>query len=499
MKPGRLLVAVLLAVVANTARSQADQRLLAPYIEGSSVYSIRDLASDISPIIGKLASTASAEQLTAAIRARYVRDGYITPIVRMPTEDSRSATPHLYIFEARIVDVVITGNPGPYRNRIAAALRKLGSGALRKESLRQTLLRISELPGITARAIFEPQPGMANEFVVVIDTRYRAVGGELDANNGGTSQLGNALYAASLFFNDLLGGGEQIQVRAATSSLFDHYQFEDARIQAATGASELSIEVEHSEAVPDPNVHFADRNATIGFDHPMAVATGILSLTMSVHADDNEIHDARNIHLTDDQIRSAALGLEFADPQSSSPLSMYSTVEHGAKLLGAASLDAADSEVQTAFTKYLFGVAQSVTFAPEWRMRINIDAQASPDVLPIVERFAFGGLGLGEAFDPASLVGDSGGAAAVEIGRALAIHMNALQSATAFVRADYGVAWNNASYLPRRDDAASLSLGVLGKWPQAILTVELSTPVRQPSYAPRASPVRALASLAVTF
>ena len=500
MRPTRFLVAALLAAVATTAKSQPEQRLLAPYVEGSSVYSVRDLASDISPSIGKLASATVAEQLRAAISARYVRDGYITPIVRIPAEDLGSATPRLYIFEARIADIVIRGNPGPYRGRIFATLKLLRSGALRKDALRQALLRINELPGITTRAIFEPQPGMPNEFVVVLDTSYKAISGELDINNGGTSQLGNALYAGSLFFNGLLGAGEQIRLRAATSSMVDHYQFVDGRIQAAAGASELYLEVAHSEAVPDPSYHFADRSATAGIDRPMMkLASGSLNLVLWVHADDNDIHDASKIHLTDDQIRSAAVGLQYSQPQSASPLSMYSTVVHGAKLLGADSLYAADSEVQIAFTKYLLGMAQSVSFGPSWRMRVNIDAQASSDVLPIVERFAFGGLGLGEAFDPASLVGDSGAAAGVEIGRALGIHMNSLQSATVFARADYGVAWNNASYLPGRDAAASLSLGVLGKWPHALAIVELSTPVLQPTYAPSASPVRALASVAFTF
>ena len=360
--------------------------------------------------------------------------------------------------------------------------------------------RISELPGITAQAIFEPQPGLENEFVLVLDTSYNAVGGELDANNGGTSQLGNALYAGSLSLNDLLGGAEQIQLRAATSSQFDHYQFEDAAMRAGAGPFEMFIEAAHSEAVPDPEVHFADRNATAGLNRQLAqLGTGTLKLVMWIHADDSEIHNAAKIHLTDDQIRSGAVGLEFSDPKSGSPLSIYSTLVHGTKALGASSLDAVDSEVQIAFTKYLIGIAQSLPLGPGWRLHFNVDAQASSNVLPIVERFAFGGLGLGEAFDPASLVGDSGGAAAIEIGHALPVRMNALQAATVFAKADYGISWSNATYLPRRDQAASLSLGVLGKWPHAIATVQLSTPVHQPTYAPPASPVRALASVAFTF
>lgn len=500
MKPIRYLVMMLLALMATAARSQPEQRLLAPYVEGSSVYTVRDLARDISPSIGKVASAALSEQLRTAISARYVQDGYVTPIVRIPAEDLSSATPRVYIFEAKIVDIMIHGDAGPYRERIVASLRSLRSRALRKESLRQMLLHINELPGITARAIFQPQTGMPNEFVVVLDTHYQAIGGEVDINNGGTSQLGNVLYAGTVVFNDLLGAGEQIQLRAATSSLSDRYQFEDGRIQTAVAGAEVFAEAAHSEAVPDPNVHFGDRNATVGFDRPMAkLAAGTLSLVFWVHADDDEIHDGTKGHLTDDAIRSAAVGLEFSDPKSASPFSLYSTVVHGAKVLGAQSLDAADSEVRIAFTKYLVGLAQALSFGPQWQLHLNVDAQASADVLPIVERFAFGGLGLGEAFDPASLVGDSGAAAAIELGHALPLMLNSLKAATVYAKADYGVAWSNASYLPGRDQAASVSLGVLGRWPHTTVTVELSTPVLQPNYAPPASPVRALATAAFTF
>ena len=500
IRPTRLLVVTLLAMAATAAKAQTEQRLLAPYVEGSSVYTVRDLTAEISPSIGKVASGAVAEQLRAAIRLRYVHDGYVTPIVRIPTADLASATPRVYIFEAKIVNVVIRGNAGPHQNRIATALRSLRGRALRKEALRQTLQQINELPGITARAIFQPQTGMPNEFVVMLDTHYQAVAGELDINNGGTSQLGNVLYSGTLMLNDVLGAGEQIRLRAAMSSLFDRYQFEDGRIQTAVGGGEVFIEGAHSEASPDPTVHFGDGNATVGLDRPVVqLGDGTLTVVFWLHADDNEIHNAANVHVTDDQIRSAAIGLEYSDPKSAAPFSLYTTVVHGARILGAQTLDAADSEVQIAFTKYLVGLARSVAIGPQWQMHISLDAQASSDVLPIVERFAFGGLGLGEAFDPASLVGDSGAAAVVELGHALPLHLNSLQAATLYAKADYGVAWNNASYLPAYDQAGSVSLGILGKWPHAIFTVELSTPVRQPNYSPPASPVRALATAAFTF
>jgi len=500
MRLSGIWVAMALAMVAATAECEPVQRLLAPSLVGSSVYSVRDLTPEISPSVGKVTSVTVAEQLRDAISARYVRDGYIRPIITIPAADLTSATPRLYIYEARIVDVVIRGDAGPYRHRITSVLLQLRGHALRKESLRQALQQLDGLPGITTRAIFEPQPGMPNEFVVFVDSRYQAVSGEVDVNNAGTSQLGNVLFSGSLFLNDLLGAGEQIQLRAASSSLSDHYQFEDGRIQTAVAGSDVYLEAGHSVAVPDPNVHFADQNATLGLGRPLGqLGAGVLGAILWVHADDDEIHNAALVHLVDDGIRSAALGFTYTEPKSPTPLSWYATVVQGTGSLGAHTLDPLGSEVQIAFTKYLMGIAQSVLLAPGWVLRFNADAQATPQVLPIVERFAFGGLGLGEAFDPASLVGDSGVATGLELGHALPIHLAALESATVFAKADYGAAWSNASYLPSEDQAASFSLGMLGKWRHALISMELSTPLRQPTYAPPAGSIRVLASGAFTF
>ena len=481
--------------------AQSTPAVLAPYVLGSSVYSVRDLAPEIARIVGKPASAASLDALRTAIRTRYVRDGYISPIIAVPTEDLGSATPRLYIHEARIKEVVIRGDPGPYRARIEARLGALRTGALRKESLREALLRISKLPGITSRPLFDPQPEEPNAFRLVLNLGYDAVHGELDANNGGTRDLGRVIYAGTLSLNGLLGTGELLQFRGATSSHADRYKYLDAKATRWFGATlEGFLEGGGSTAIPDPNTHFSDRNMALGLRHLLLVrGSNSLVLLGTLHGDDSVLHDASNAHLVDDRIRSVALGLQLDHSGTLAEISTYLTVDHAARVLGAASLDSSDSEVNIAFTKYVFGMTQSVSLSSLWKVRLDIYGQVTSDVLPVVQRYAFGGLGFGEAFDPASLVGDSGTTVTAEVGRALTPHLAGIKYATLFARADYGIAWNNASYLPRKDDAASMSIGLLGKWNRFIGTVSASAPVLQPQYTAPASSLRALLSVAWSF
>ena len=496
-----IVAAALLASVPATAKVQSAPPLLAaPYLLGSSVYSVRDFAPEISAGIGRPVSATSLEALGAAIRARYVRDGYISPVITIPSEDVGSATPRLYVFEARIVDVLIKGDPGPYGPRITAYVRTVrDSPTLRKEPLRQALRRIAALPGLTSRPVFDPLPGGLNEFLMVLNTSYRPLAVELNTSNSGTGELGRVLYAGSVALNGLLGAGERIQVQAASSSLSGRYRYADVKVSRGFGAAELYVDSAGSEAAPDPDIRFSDRNTTLGIRRGVArIAGGSLTLRAAVRADASVIRDSSNFHLVDDRIRSFTIGLGFEVFRPVSQTSLYATVDQGVHAWNASSLDADESGVDVGFTRYLFGVTHSVALSPLWRVRLNLDAQQSSATLPVVERFAFGGLGWGAAFDPASLVGDSGAAVSAELGRSLRPWMKA-KYATLFARVDYGIAWNNAPYLPSRDDAASLSSGLLVGWPYVSSSFELSTPLHQPAHAPAADSLRGLFSITVDF
>ena len=485
----------------SAANAQSAPALLAPYVFGSSVYSVRDLAGEIAVIVGKPASTASLDTLRAAIRARYVRDGYISPVIAIPAEDLGSPTPRLYIHEARIDTIVIKGDPGPYRARIEAELQGLQAGALRKEALREALLRIRQLPGITSQPLFDPRPDEPNAFGLVLNLGYDPIAGELDVNNGGTRDLGRVIFAGLLSLNGLLGLDEQLQLRGATTSQPDRYKYVDVKATRWLGAStEGFLEGGGAAAIPDPQTHFSDRDITLGLRYRLLVhGADSLSLFGSLHGDDSQVHDTANTHLVEDRIRTAALGLQLEHSGTRAQTSTYVTVDRGANVLGAGSLDTSDSEVNITFTKYVLGVTQSVSLSSLWRVRLDVYAQLTRDVLPVLERYAFGGLGFGEAFDPASLVGDSGSTVTAEIGRALTPRVARMKYATVFARVDYGIAWNNATYLPRKDDAASMSVGLLGKWSHFSGTFSVSAPVLQPEYTQRASSLRVLLSGAMAF
>jgi hemolysin activation/secretion protein len=229
-----LLVTILAAMLLSgrlVLAASGTALFTGPYILGSSVYSARDFAPDIAAHVGRPTSASVLESLRGAIRRRYTRDGYVTPIISTPAQDLQSTNPRLIIHEALISAVEIRGEAGPYRTQIEQLAHDLQhSQPLRKEQVRSVLSRISQLPGITSRPLFDQRPDATNEFLLLLRVEYKPVAGMVELNNGGTRSLGRELLTADLEANDVLGLQEQLRLSGAVSSHPDRYQFEEARL-----------------------------------------------------------------------------------------------------------------------------------------------------------------------------------------------------------------------------------------------------------------------------
>lgn len=498
------LVAVFVAMILGAPLAWADSRsavFAGPYISGSSVYSARDFAPDIAAHVGMPTSDVLLESLRSAIRSRYTRDGYVAPIISIPAEDVRSTNPRLIIHEALISAVEIRGNAGPYRAQIEKLARQLQrSQPLRKAEVRSVLAHISELPGITSRPLFDPRPDPANEFLLVLQVEYRAIAGKVEVNNGGTRSLGRDLLTADLSTNDLLGLQEQLHLSGAVSSRPDLYQYEEARLARRFDDTLVFADISGSTAIPEFDSHFRDIHFSTGVGQQLAT-TGdrILSIDVSVNADNGSISDSRGLPWIEDHERNVALGLSFSRSQELLPSRIYLGAQQGVDAAGSRINEGANADVDPTYTKYLLETEQTFALNPSWSLQFDIDGQVTAAVLPVLERFTFGGIGFGAAFDPATLSGDSGAEVSVQLAHVIRVSRWRLQYLRVYVRSDTGIVWNNSSYFYHRDEASSAGSGVIARWKHAMATLELSTPVEQPNYVSAAQSVRAFGAIAYVF
>ncbi len=502
--PKHLLFTILGAMVlfAHVTWAESGSALFSgPYILGSSVYTTRDFAPDIAVHVGQPTSAAVLESLRSAIRSRYTHDGYVTPIVSVPAPDVTSSNPRFVIHEATISAVEIRGNAGPYRSQIDQFARELhGMHPLRKEVVKSTLRRISELPGITSRPLFDQRPDATNDFLLVLRVDYKAVAGKVEVSNGGTRNLGRELLTADLSEYDLLGLQEQISLTGAVSSRPDRYQYEDARLSRRFDNTLVFADVSGSTAVPEFDGHFRDTHFSAGVAQKVrTVGDGGLSLNAAVSADNGSVIGIGGPAYIEDHERNVSLGLTLARSEDLLPSRIYVGAQRGVDALGSRINEGANADVDPRYTKYLMQGEQVYALGRSWNLQFDIDGQVTSAVLPVLQRFTFGGVGFGAAFDPATLSGDSGAEVSAQLAHVFHVIGLRIQSLRVYVRSDTAIAWNNSYYFYHRDEASSAGGGISARWTNVIATLEISTPVEQPRYAAAAQSVRTFGAVAYIF
>jgi hemolysin activation/secretion protein len=498
-----LFITIIAAMLLNgrlVSAASGTALFTGPYILGSSVYSARDFAPDIAAHVGQPTSASVLESLRGAIRRRYMRDGYVTPIISTPAQDLQSTSPRLIIHEALISAIEIRGAAGPYLTQIEQLARELQrSQPLRKEQVRSVLSRISQLPGITSRPLFDQRPDATNEFLLVLRLEYKPVAGMVEVNNGGTRSLGRELLTANLETNDVLGLQEQLRLSGAVSSHPDRYQYGEARLARRFDNTSVFADVSGSTAVPEADSHFRDAHFSTGLAQQLPLGGDrVLSLDASLNADNASIRESRGMTSIEDHERNIAIGLTFARSEDATDR-LYLGAQRGLNVAGSQINEGVNADVDPGYTKYLLEGQKVLPLGTSWSFQINLDGQFTTAVLPVLERFTFGGIGFGAAFDPATLAGDSGAEVSAQLAHVIHVTAWRLQYLRVYLRSDTGFAWNNSPYFYHRDEATSAGGGVTARWAHVMATMELSTPVEQPRYASEAQSVRTFGSVAYVF
>jgi hemolysin activation/secretion protein len=448
--------------------------LSAPFITGSAQYSPVDFAPLIGPHIGKPVSRALLDEIATELQALYGRDGYVVPRVLIIDSEFASSTPRLHIYEAQIAEVAIRGDAGPHLAAIMDQAALLQSNLIHKERSRQYLRQIEQLPGITLKATFEPRASETNRYVLVLNLQYDAVQASVTLNNRGAAELGRTLVSGRVTFHGLLGAEESITLTGAASSGDGDYQYVGGRVQRRFSQVGTQLDVSHSEAEFANGYRYSTQRARLQAD--MAVVDdGVwrVSPLVALSARNGAGTNA-GITLSEIDTRALHVGVALRRLESGASTYVWSSFTRGIDGLGASARTWDDRPLDLSFSKSQLELIHVYSVAPAWRMRFDLDAQWSNDDLPAGERFTFGGALLGRAFDPATLIGDSGAALSVQLERIQRWKHPWLRSSKVYLQSDYGYAYDNVS---GDNDAASATVGVSSTIASTLASLELSHPL----------------------
>jgi len=493
-----LAIVLTASICANTNAAQSGTPLSSAFVTGSKTYTVGEFTPLIGPHIGEPVSRTLIDQICAEIQALYRRDGYVEPTIIAPDSELSSSTPRLHIFEAQIAEIEIRGDPGPYFETIMAQAAALQSSSINRERSRRYLRSIAELPGLQLRAAFEPRAGQPSSYVLVLNVTYQSVSASVSVHNRGTADLGRTIAGAQVSLNGLLGAQEALTLTGAAAPGSGGYQYVGARLERRFGGTQATIDMANSRAEPEGNSNYSAQLArlelkTTAFDDG---ATRVEPL-LAIAARDSDGKDSQRDTFDTSRTRTLEAGLAVLRTTPATRMSLWSTVTRGLDDFGAAAFTIYGAPPDLAFTKTAIEIGYVRSLSAKWQFRLDLDGQWSGNDLPAAERFTFGGSRFGRAFDPAELIGDSGAAVSVQVGRSQIWQDSWIRSVRMYVQADYGYARYNRSVFA--EDAASITAGVSGRMSSMMTSFELSKPVDSPNEGTDPGSVRAFFYMQMGF
>ena len=456
-------------------------------IRGSSVYAAPTLFDVYREQLGKPITTEGARAIARALVAKYQHDGFAEPTVQFDDALLAAGVLRIDVFEPRISEVRISGDPGPHLDRlesIGAELR--AEQPLAQSDLQSAVGRMRELSGLTLSARTERDDSGPNLYRLDLDTDFKPVSSVLKLSNRGTEEAGPVFLLGQVTANGLLGGRTSLGAMFASATDYAEYHGIGALAGVGVGRGQLSFTAFQSRSNPhevgvDLDDVYLRNDATIGLVRPIKRdERSSISLTAGFDLADLEIVRS-DAMLRDERLRMLKAGTLFLW-QGGSKTQWASSVEavKGLDGLGAGltALDLVDDPRTADFFLTHLSLTRLTRFGERWSVRLYALAQQSADVLPYDERFKIGGERLGRGYQIAEIAGDQGIGAKVELRRELLQAPALLERVAVYGFYDIGATWQHDTRY--RDSAATAGFGVAKQGRRLTGTLELAQPLTHP-------------------
>jgi hemolysin activation/secretion protein len=272
----------------------------------------------------------------------------------------------------------------------------------------------------------------------------------------------------------LLGAKETVTLTAAASSGDGDYQYVGGRIQRQFDRVGTQLDLSHSRADFAGGYRYSTQRARLQTELTVIDDGAWRVSPLVALSARNAVGTDSGIELSEIDTRALHAGLTLQRLEAGSATYLWSSISRGINGLGASSQTWDERAIELSFTKSQLELIHVHSLNPAWRMRFDLDAQWSHDDLPAGERFTFGGAHLGRAFDPATLIGDSGAALGVQLERIQRWKHAWFRSSKVYLQTDYGYADDSVR---GHNDAASASIGLSSTIASTLASLELSHPI----------------------
>lgn len=237
---------------------------------GNSVFNASELAALLSDYLNHPITLLDLYTAADRVADYYADHGYTLASVNLPPQKILSGVVMLEVSEGHIGAIRVEGNRRYSSARILHVLGDVQSGTVyRSGELERGMRRVTELPGVDARAVVKPGAdyGSTDLVVKVAETR---VAGAAFADNYGTGPIGEYRGGVNLALNNPIGIGDQLSLlglHSAGNRL--NYGLMTYRLPLNTLGTRLVLAYSYAGFTAQGAVEGSNKNGRATLEHPL--------------------------------------------------------------------------------------------------------------------------------------------------------------------------------------------------------------------------------------
>ncbi|WP_372619256.1 ShlB/FhaC/HecB family hemolysin secretion/activation protein [Falsiroseomonas sp.] len=439
------LAPALRPAIPDAARGPGEQmrvRIVAVRLSGNAAVPDSELMPVLQPLVGQEVPLAAIEDARIRLISAYGRAGYpfVTASAGLSPEGEGAALT-MSIVEGHIASVKLDGDIGPAGTQVLRFLEPLvGDGAITTARLERALLLAGDIPGVTLRSVVRPlQGGEAGALELVAQLQRQAFSGYLAVDNRGYRLTGPVQAILSYGANSHTSLGERIEATIFQTQDWEQ-SFGQVAGEAFLGGSGLRLRGYAGAGVTNPGGVLAAIGyqghttvAGLALQYPI-IRSRPLNLFTNLQFDylDSEVEvGTPGTRQSLDQVRTLRFGFEGNALDTFFPFAPAPAINSAAIRIhrGLSWFNATGStdlpgpaRVQSDFDFVKWSGEFSRTqplWVPAEGLMLSVfgqvAGQVSDDILPLSEKFLFGGNRLGRGFYAGQVTGDSALGATIEL------------------------------------------------------------------------------------
>lgn len=405
--------------------SQVKMLIKSLHITGQTLYSEADLLAVTGFTPDRELTLYDLRVMASKIADYYHRDGYFVAQAYLPVQDIQNGSVTIIVIEGHYGKVTLNNqaNISDYvPNNLLGGLKS--GDVIESAPLERRLLLISDLPGVEVKSTLVPSVSAGASDLIVDLTPGRRITGSVDADNAGNRYTGQYRIGATVNFNEPLGYGDVITLRALTSGKGLFYvrgAYETQLAQARVGVAYSFLHYELIKEFEDLHASGEAHVGSIYGSYPLIRSRNnnlYFGLALNAKWFEDRIDLFSTVSDKQAQVLIAGLYGDHRDNIWAGGLSSYSLTWFGGNLDirtdAELTIDEATAQSDGLYNKIGFSAMRLQNLTESFSLYASIYGQFAFDNLDVSEKMELGGMYAVRAYPEGEAYADEGYVLTVE-------------------------------------------------------------------------------------